>query len=129
MEEASHRGRILIVDDDAAVRETMAEILSEAGYDCIQAENGEEAVGMAAANPRKISLALIDLAMPGMDGAETYRRLKGLNPNVRTILTSGYLRDQEIDRLIERGVDAFLPKPFRIDDLVELVEQILQSAD
>jgi len=72
--------RILIVDDDKAVRETISEVLSQSGFECLMAPDGEKALLLYAQERALIHLVILDWAMPGLDGADTFRRLREINP-------------------------------------------------
>jgi CheY-like chemotaxis protein len=116
-----------VVDDDQAVRETVSEILSESGYDCILAPDGLSAVKLFTEEPGPIHLVILDWAMAGLDGADTYRRLREINPQVKAVLMSGYQRSEEIETLVSEGVKAFVSKPFQIDKLIRTVYQALEE--
>jgi len=118
--------RILIVDDDKAVRETISEVLSQSGFECLMAPDGEKALLLYAQERALIHLVILDWAMPGLDGADTFRRLREINPEVRAILMSGYQYSEEIEILVAEGVKAFLSKPFQIEELIQIVRAAME---
>jgi len=117
-------GTVLVVDDEPVVRSATAEMMQRIGYTVIEARDGLEALEAFRQAPEKISLVLLDLTMPRMDGHETLRELQKLKPGVRVILCSGY-HEQEAMKETRLGdtVD-FLPKPFRFRDLRSALEKL-----
>lgn len=81
---------LLIVDDDAQVRQYLASFLKEYGYQVYEAENGKKAVEIFEENKEKIALCLIDLVMPGMSGIEVKRQINSMNPHTKIIIMSGH---------------------------------------
>lgn len=82
--------RILVVDDDAGNRETLTELLGLSGHDVVAAENGKDALQRVAGTDRPFDVALVDLAMPDMDGLELARLLRGRDPALRIALVTGW---------------------------------------
>ncbi len=119
------RASVLVVDDDPLVRETVGEILEATGVPFILASGGEMAIETLRERGDEIGLAIIDMIMDGMHGPETFRRLRAIRPDLRTIIASGYTRDGEVDQLLIEGADAFIGKPFNIADLSSLIERLL----
>ncbi len=116
--------RLLIVDDDHAVRRATAALLSRAGYRLLEASGGREAIDLYQTRGSEIDLILLDLSMPGMGGLETLRILRKFDPEVRVVVCSGYSEDKVQDVLRE-GALGFLPKPYGLAELTEAV----RSAD
>ncbi len=124
-------GSILVVDDQDGVREVAVQILERLGYDAISATDGEEALRlymkrMHSGEP--ISAILMDMTLPGgMSGDETLREIRRLDPNVRSIATSGYFEEDAEDDLRERGYKAMLPKPYTAEGLSVALQSALTS--
>lgn len=114
---------ILIVDDEEIVRDVGRKILEEFGYKVVTAKNGEEAVGLCRDLKGQIDLVILDLGMPGMGGMECLALLRKEFPGLNIVVSSGS-SDQEPRRAIESGAVAFLNKPYRMNDLLELVEKL-----
>ncbi len=111
---------ILIVDDEETVGIGMSEMLRDAGFDASYVTSGEKAI--EAMSHRPYGLVFMDMVMPGMDGLETFRSLKKLNPDARVILFTGYFKDA--DKSIYEGVregmiDVYIRKPFFTDEIVQ----------
>lgn len=109
----SGRPNILIVDDDAEVREILAETLVEFGYGVAQAESAEEALPMLETRP-DIGLVISDVRMPGMSGLELVEHARARNAGLKAILISGYFLPQPI-------TVRFLKKPFHMHELASAV--------
>ena len=126
--EAVHRGTgtVLVVDDEAALRSVAVSALQRQGYDTLEAGDGLEALQVYEAN-RGIRLVLIDLTMPGMDGDEACRELRRAGAMVPIILCSGFGQDEAFQRFRGRGLAGFLPKPYRLQDLLQAVRYALEG--
>ncbi|HEY8990734.1 MAG TPA: response regulator, partial [Luteolibacter sp.] len=122
------RGHVLIIDDEPLVRTVAEQIFQALGFTTTLAQDGAEAVEIVRASPTAFSLVLLDLTMPRMDGEETLRHLRAINPDLRVILTSGFNEQALINRFVGRGVAAFLPKPFTIEMLTEQLRKTLPAA-
>ena len=118
-------GLILVVDDEPQVRDVAAEGLSEYGYECLVADGGEEAVRLFEGRGRDVSLVLLDLAMPGMGGVETLRRLRALNPEVPCLIMSGFSEAQVEEQLAEARPDGFVQKPLIPAELAATVRRAM----
>lgn len=114
---------ILVVDDDAHIRQLLVFALSKAGLETIEAEDGEAALALVAA--RAPDLVVLDINMPRMDGLEVCRRLRASGDTPILFLSS---RDDEIDRVlgIELGADDYVVKPFSPREVVARVMAILR---
>ena len=110
---------ILIVDDDEAVRELMAEFLAGAGFRVVRAMGGYEALRMLQEIPG-IALLLTDIRMPDLSGVELARQAKASNPELHVVLTSGYFSPQPMPY-------RFIRKPFRLGELEAVVRSELSQ--
>ena len=108
---------ILVVDDDPEVREILAETLVEFGYSVAQAASGEEAMPILHARP-DIHMVISDVRMPGMSGLDLVAEARGLRPDLRVILMSGYFLPQPV-------AVRFLKKPFHMQELASAVSDEL----
>lgn len=113
---------VLVVDDDAAVRRLVSAYLRRGGYEVWEAGSGEEALAMDVA---RLAFAIVDLVMPGMDGAEVGRRLRAANPDVGVVLCSGFAAEPEaLHVALEDPRVTFLAKPFAMERLREALEGV-----
>ncbi|NIV39342.1 MAG: response regulator, partial [Anaerolineae bacterium] len=103
------RGRILIVDDELAIRLTVREILRRANYDAVAVASGEEALGLI--ESQSFDLALIDLVMPGTDGIELIRRLQEVAPDTVTIVLTARGSMETAIEALRLGAHDYLTKP------------------
>ena len=118
-------GTVLVVDDEAMVRDLASTALEAAGFRVLQARDGLEAVGLFQAGQESVDLVLLDMTMPRMGGVEAFRRIRALAPGVRILLTSGYTQSESMEDLADLPPDGFLQKPFRVRELVAKVRDIL----
>ena len=116
---------ILLVDDEESVRAIVLKILRRAKYNVIAAENGEAALGAAAAYEGKIDIVVTDMYMPGMRGPEVVQALSKARPGLRALFMSGYT-DQDARTAVPQGAN-FLHKPFSGQDLTNAVEAVLRG--
>jgi CheY-like chemotaxis protein len=118
-------GRILVVDDEEAVREVTADLLKDLGYDVATAVDGVDAVEYYTRHADEIDLILVDLVMPRMGGRECFRALKELNPDVRAVLCTGYGFNIAAQELLDEGILDFISKPFEPGRLSSVVSRSL----
>lgn len=112
--------RILVVDDNDAIREIVSDALSLYGYEVLTARNGEEALEAAGQKP---SLILLDLMMPGLDGPSVSRRLAEQGCFAPVVVVTADRTGAA--RAKEMGAVAFLAKPFDLDGLLATIERVL----
>lgn len=120
-------GTVLLVDDEPLVRRSGERILRTLGYDVIHAENGKVAVEQYQKHGSKISLVILDLLMPVMDGEEAFRALKEMNPDIKVLFASGYSKDEIPNDLLRNGAASFVEKPFSLDEISRILGDIIQG--
>ena len=120
-------GTIMLVEDEAVVRRATRRILERAGYTVLEAQNGQEAVDLVAADRTKILAVVLDVTMPVMGGAEAFRRMRSLGLAAPVIISSGY---DEADTFAEFTGDAidFLQKPYRPDQLLSRIRAMTSAS-
>lgn len=116
--------RILVIDDDVAVREVLADILRTGGHDVEVAGTGEE--GVARFADGGFDVVFTDLGMPGMSGWEVAESIKGASPGTPVGLTTGWGATLDDSKLAEHGVDLVVPKPFRLEQVLDLVSEAVR---
>lgn len=119
---------ILVVDDELAVRALSRDLLSSRGYEVHVARNGEEAIRIKKKKAGAIDLVILDLGMPGMGGFKCLERLLEIDPGVRVIIASGYSDRSQIRKVEKAGAKGFLGKPYRLNDLLAKVREVLDKA-
>jgi signal transduction histidine kinase/ActR/RegA family two-component response regulator len=122
-------GTVLVVDDEPMVRDVAEAILARLGLTVVQATDGDEAVRMFAAEPDRFAAVLLDLTMPRLSGAETFRQIRGLRPDARVILMSGYNEQEASGSFAGKGLAGFLEKPFSTQALGDAVQRVLGTPD
>ncbi len=116
---------VLLVEDEAAVRDLEHLILSEQGYRVLTATNGEEALRVASQHEGHIDLLLTDVVMPQMGGTELAERLRRLRPDLKILFTSGYTEDAIFQNAGPDPEMAFIPKPFQPSEFARKVRDTL----
>lgn len=117
---------VLVVEDDAAMRSALRDVLARERYRVTTARSGEEAV--EAAEERAYDIIFIDMKLPTINGLETYLAIREINPRAVAVIMTAY--GEEMEDLVEEALDsnayACLHKPFDPEELLELVEKILE---
>ncbi len=116
------RGRVLLVDDEEVLRQTVARMLGSMGFEVLQAGDGAEGVAVFESHLGTIDLVILDMVMPRLSGADAFRQIREMDPVARVILASGYARDASISELLGEGLRGFLQKPFLKKELLEAIE-------
>ncbi|MDH3640707.1 MAG: response regulator [Gammaproteobacteria bacterium] len=122
-------GGVLVIDDERTVRDFARGVLERYGYEVFLARDGAEGLSVFEANRDRISIVLLDLTMPNMDGKETYGRLKTLKSDISTVLMSGYNEQDATQHFVGKGLAGFLAKPFLVNDLMDAISNAQQSRD
>lgn len=125
------KGRVLLMDDDPLIVDITSEMLEQLGYRVDAYREGSEALEAyknAKDTFEDFDLVVLDIVNKvGMEGRETMQRLKDFDPDVRAIAISGYLHNLDTDELSACGFNAVLPKPYKIEDLLETIGKILSN--
>ena len=115
---------ILVVDDEASIRDITRETLRMYGYDVLTAANGAEAIAIFADKKNPIDVVVTDIMMPVMDGMAAIQALRRITPGIRIIATSGLTTDVRLQE-VGMNVDAFLVKPYTAEDLLKILHEVL----
>jgi signal transduction histidine kinase/CheY-like chemotaxis protein len=118
-------GTVLVVDDEETVRAVAARMLERLGFAVLTANDGREGMEKFRADPARFTLVLLDLTMPHLDGEETFRQMRLLNPSVRVILTSGFNQQEAVNRFTGKGLAGFIQKPFELGSLIQVIRSVL----
>jgi two-component system, cell cycle sensor histidine kinase and response regulator CckA len=117
---------VLVADDEAALRNTIVEILRSSGYNVLESQTAEDALEIARQNAGKVDILLTDIVMPGLRGPELARRVQNIQPDVKVVFMSGYAEGLPEAELPPNS--AFLQKPFRFATLLEQLKLIRRRA-
>ena len=118
---------LLLVDDEEVIIEVGTQLLQKIGYDVLVARSGEEAIDVYSENMGRIDMVILDLIMPDMKGCLVYDALKGINPHVKALLSSGYSVDGQATEILNRGCNVFIQKPFNTKDISQKIRDILDQ--
>jgi CheY-like chemotaxis protein len=120
-------GTVLVIDDEAHVRELCKDMLEPLGYTVLLAPGGEEGVGMFRVHRDGISLVLLDIIMPKMGGSEVFQALKMIRSDVKVLLCSGYSHSgfAGIETLLKNGALGLVQKPFSLQAMAGAVKRAL----
>jgi PAS domain S-box-containing protein len=125
-------GRILLMDDEDIVVQATGRLLEHCGYEISTASHGEEAIELyrkAKDSGKPFGVTILDLTIPGgMGGEATIKRLLEIDPNIKAIVSSGYANDPLMAKFENFGFRGVISKPYKIDDLVELLNNLLKKA-
>ena len=119
---ARREARILVVDDESLFRDLAVDMLHSVGYSVLTAEDGQAGLDFYREHWRAIDLVILDMIMPRLSGADTWRGMKAINPNVRALLASGYSREGEAPR-DPYAMDRRPDYPWRFEKVPTLLSQ------
>ena len=128
-ENTDSKKTILWVDDEDRALKVWSQILQKLGYTVLQARYGYEALKIFEKNKNRISLVILDMRMPGMDGCEVYDRLKAIQQEIKIIIVSGYIDQYSIDELLKRKFGDYIEKPFKLKELSEKIKEVLEQPE
>jgi DNA-binding NtrC family response regulator len=117
--------RILVVDDEDALRTVLSSELSSSGYDVTTATDGDEAI--AAVDNKKFHLILLDIKMPRVDGFEVLKYVKKSHPSVKVIMLTGFADLKNAIESKKLGAEDFVSKPYDLVDLLTTIERVLSE--
>ena len=121
-------GVVLVADDEATVRDIAKEMLEMLGMKVLTASDGHQAVEVFRENGDKISCVLLDLTMPGLDGAQVFYEMRRIRPDVKVILSSGYNEQDVTPRFMGKGLAGFIQKPYTIAKLTEKLNEVFRRS-
>jgi two-component system, cell cycle sensor histidine kinase and response regulator CckA len=120
-------GTILLADDEASLRALGARMLERLGFEVVTASDGREAVEIYAARRGEISVVILDLTMPYLNGAEAFATLLRMDPGVRVILASGYAHEDVAARFAGTGLAGVLQKPYALAQVRQVLAGLVPS--
>jgi two-component system cell cycle sensor histidine kinase/response regulator CckA len=120
-------GKILLVDDESMLRETVSHMLESMKFKVTLVNDGKEAVGTYQKKSNEIDLIIMDIQMPEMDGIEAASLIWEKNPDAKIIFSSGYADPARLEELRHKGVKEVLRKPYKMKDLVEIIQKTMSN--
>ena len=121
----AEKSRILVVDDEDALRVVLSSELSSSGYDVETASDGDEAITMV--QNKKFDLLLLDIKMPKVDGFEVLKFVKKNSPAVKVIMLTGFADLKNAIESKKHGAEDFVSKPYDLVDLLTTIERVLSE--
>jgi two-component system cell cycle sensor histidine kinase/response regulator CckA len=122
------QGRILVMDDEVALRKVVGKMLAMLGYEAEFAQDGAEAIRMVKEAEKPYDAVILDLTIPGgMGGKEAINKLLEIDPELKAIVSSGYSNDPVLANFQEYGFKGIMPKPFQSQLLSKVLHEVLQS--
>jgi len=119
--------RILIVDDDAIIRQTLRLLLRESGFEVVgEAHDGLRAMSLI--NKHKPGIVMLDINMPGASGLDVLTDIHSGYPNIEVIMISGSAQAEDVKTAVERGAAGYIVKPFNVKNVVQNVTRAIQLA-
>ncbi len=120
------KGVILLVDDEETIVEVCALMLKRLGYSVLEARDGQTAIEIFEKNKDIVNVVILDMRMPGMNGATVYDYLKKIKPDVKVLLFSGYFENKHTRSILENNNTDLIQKPVRLKHLSAKLENILR---
>ena len=120
---------VLIVDDDDMVRRATGETVAHLGYNVVEASGGRVAIELVRSRPERFSVVLLDLVMPELTGAETFRELQKIREDLPVIVCTGYAAEGHIDAPMKRKIAGLVQKPFSPERLRQAIEGVRETGN
>jgi two-component system, cell cycle sensor histidine kinase and response regulator CckA len=121
----NHSRTILVVEDERLMRRLLERILCTDDTSVLLAADGQEAVDIYRDHKWEISVVLLDLGLPKLSGWEVFKNIKQQNPDVRVIVASGYLDPDIKNRMHDAGVQYFIEKPYKLNELIATLHGVI----
>lgn len=118
---------VLVVDDEHLIRVMVQLGLERSGFEVLLASNGREAIDLFRAHRKQIAVVLLDVRMPGVDGVQTLNGLRELDGEIPACFMSGDTGAYEPDELLKHGAAHVIAKPFRLDELARILQQMVRG--
>jgi nitrogen-specific signal transduction histidine kinase len=119
--------KILVVDDEDVVRELIKGVLADEPTEILEAPDGTKALEIFKEQHGSIDLVILDMIMPGIKGDEVLREMRLIRKDIKVIISSGFMSEEQRDSLKKYKVDAFLDKPFRDKDVIHTIIEVLSK--
>ncbi len=116
---------VLVVDDEPIMCKLAEKAMNKIGFCVLVAEDGYRAIEIVKNNPNKIDIVLLDLLMPQINGIETYKHMKDIQPSIKALLITGTKKERIQEEIVQEGVLPYIEKPYKIDQLTDTILRIL----
>ena len=123
------KGSILLVDDEKGVIEVCSEMLENLGYQVTAVSSGKEAIEAISSGKDRMDLVILDLVMPRMSGQQVFEKIRALDPDIKVLVSSGYSREEEIEKMMQKGCDGYILKPFDMATLSKKLDGVLKARE
>lgn len=127
LESQNTKGVILLVDDDEMVLEVGGKMLQHIGYEVLKARDGHEALALFEKHHHRVDVIVLDMRLPGMNGASVFGELRKIKPGIRVLLASGYLENHLSSVILAHNCNDFIQKPFQLRQLKHKLEKLMES--
>jgi two-component system, cell cycle sensor histidine kinase and response regulator CckA len=121
------KGLILIVEDEEMMLETCKNLCEHLGFDVLTANDGETGITLYKKNKDKITLVILDMEMPGLNGLETFNEIKKIDKNLKVIISSGFSMEGNVKTVLNKGAKTFLKKPYRLKELSKSINSVIDN--
>jgi PAS domain S-box-containing protein len=123
------KGTILLVDDEQGVVEVCSEMVETLGYHVKAVSSGKEAIDTITSGKDRIDLVILDLVMPYMSGQQVFEKIRAIDPDIKIIVSSGYSREEEIEKMMQKGCDGYILKPFDMATLSKKLDGVMKTRE
>ena len=122
------QGILLLVDDEPSARAVARALAENLGFQVVEAADGLEALALFELRHKEITVVLMDLTMPHMDGRQAFLRMQNVDPSIPVVLTSGYSEQDVLTDFLGKGLAGFLPKPYQSSLFLSVLRQAVEGA-
>ena len=121
------KGTVLIVDDEEVVLDVEGLMLKKMGFNILKANSSAKACRLYRNKKDDIDLVILDMIMPGDNGAVTYKKLKRINSGIKVLISSGFWKDSNVQEILSDRQNGFIQKPFKFAELNKKIDSILST--
>ena len=120
------KAKVLVVDDQIGMLETFTDILEDEGFNVVTADDGFAAIERV--KEQSFDIIFMDIKMPGINGVQTFREIKKINPKIAVVMMTAYSVEDLIEEAIAEGAYTVVYKPFDINNVIQTIEKVLETA-
>lgn len=119
---------VMVVDDEPMALMLSRQVLTQAGFEVVTAQSGLECLDLYRARPGRFDLVLLDLNMPLMDGEDTFRRLREIDPKAVVVLNTGFIEEDRLGQMMTDGLAGFVRRPYQPAEVIGQIRSVLAAA-